>query len=865
MVCRENKGRSFTIGFTKALQRQMGGSAFHDAEVQSTQHEFTHQLEDMNRQFTQDPEQWRQTQIKVWEAVRQDVADSTAFSDESKYRVSPGRGGQPGYITRIDQELDRLKTGKDEHGKPLGPEQQNTPAQLASVMRMGGILERIGPAKDNFLEMNARHRGISMGEAQREWNTLMNRKGDFSNISLTDDYRNSMKGAGITARDQSDLGISGRARDTMRQMEQRRLATVHSHETRPAIRPEHKLRSFIDPKSEGAQIRCEQCGQFGHLGAACPNGDIVSKKKSLQQQTEIINRTAEAGRIRKMLSRSDKELQAGMDTHFPGQYEDVAAFRAANEQRLSGVLAGNPEMDDAELRDAQRQISRQEKRLDKELEARGGSASWIKDVSYNPENGLLVVRPHDYTTKSGERRTARPFMRRVSPENVQAMLDSDEAFGQAINDLGMIRGAKLDNYGFENEDDYAESLVQRKCPSCGQFASLNSGHRCPVPGSPSEEYKARELAASSAYRTLLAKTKGNDGGQVAKPMHRRQSFTTESRTIRVRGENNEPVEGTIVTARAADVLSTSNGGHIANPPVRASYPDATVSGTVAVWEDLDGRRVFSPHSAAGGRGLKCSCEDYSKRSWCRHIAATSNVLARRYEAGNAGKSQPGGPTVADNVAADAPIGAQERLSYGKIQKMRASANAEFAEAYKARPSSGASMAAPAALPPRDTNGNPIPEPTQWDRSLEQSKRTGKPVDLDDTKQVTYRVRKLLAGRPPRVSFSVRPDKDGGITVDIPPKHRGTSQESYYRQELATLLGTPALKGRRGFYIAPTPSARHSALERAAGDPERIRPSEWVTRIDPERAEANRERQTATRGQNNQGADPAIAGQSAAAR
>lgn len=860
MVCRENKGRSFVIGFTKALQRQMGGDAFHDAEVQSSQHEFKHQLEDMNRQFTEDPEQWRKTQVQIWEAVRQNVADSTAFSDEAKYRVSPGRGGQPGFITRIDQELARLKSGKDEHGRPLRLEQMNSPAELASIMRMGSILERIGPAKNNFLEMNARHRGISMDDARREWNQLMNRKGDFSNISLTDEYRDSMAGAGITARDQSDLGISGRARDTMRIMEQRRLEAVHALETRPAIRPEHKLRSFIDPKSEAAQIRCEKCGQFGHHGGSCPNGDIVAKKQSLQQQTDILNRTAKAGQIRKMLGRSDDELQASMDQHFPGQYENVSAFRAVQEQRIEGILAGNPEMDDDELRDAQRQISRQEKRLDKELESRGGSASWIKEVSYNPENGLLVVQPHDYTTKDGQTKQARPFMRRVSPENVQAMLDSDESFGKAINDLGMIRGPQLDNYGFENQDDYAESLVQRKCPSCGQFASMNTGHRCPVPGSPSEEYKARELAASSAYRTLLAQAKG--GTATAKPMHRRQQFHTENRTFRIRGENNQVIEGSIVTARAGDVISTSDSGHIANPPVRASYPDAMVSGTVAVWEDLDGRRVISPFSTAGGRGLKCSCNDYAEKKWCRHLKGTSNVLARRYQAVNAGKSQPGGPTAADNTAADAPIGTQNRLSYGKIQKMRAGANAEFVQMYKARPSNGGSMAAPAAMPPRDTAGNPIPEPDQWTRSEEQSKRTGKPVDLDDTKQVTHRVRKLLAGRPPRVSFSVRPDKDGGITVDIPPIHRGTPQEAHYRQELAGLLGTRALKKGRGFYIAPTPSARFAALERAAGDPVRVRPSDWVTRMDPERDEANRQRHTATRGQNNHGSDAAILGQSA---
>lgn len=865
MVCRENKGRSACIGLVKAINRHMGEDAFHDAEVQSTQHEFKHGLEAM-------PPMSEKDQIAFWTNLRQTVVDLDWIPDEHKTRKSEGRGGQPGLLTRIDQEINRLKTGKDEKGRTLKPEQLNTPADLGSIIRMGAILERIAPAKTNFLEMNARHRGISMQQATKEWNQLMSRTGNFSNISLLDDYRNSLSGVGITSRDQSDLGQSGRARDAMRIMEDRRLDAVHGKmtdngrvgglEARAAIRQEHKMRSYIDPNSEHAKIRCEQCGQFGHLAATCTNGDIVAKRAGLDQQRTILASTIEAGKYRRMLDRSDDEISEKLAKYYPGEYADVAAFRAVHEQRIGALLDGNPEMSDNEIRDAHRQLERQEAQLRRDLDDRGGTPSWIKDVYYNPENGLLAVRPHPYQVKSGEWKTARPIMRRVSPENMQRMLNHEEGFGKAINELGMIRGPKIDNFGFENEDDYAESRVQRKCPTCGQFASLNVQHRCAVPGGPSEQYQAREIAASSAYRELLRRTRNEGGNAPMPPMHRKSAnFHVDNKAIRIRGVDGNPIEGNIVTARTGSVVEVADSGHIASPPVRANYPGAAVTGNVNVWEDLDGVRVLSPYGNAGGSGLKCSCDTFRSNRDCIHVRGTTATLANRYQARNAFGSIPGGPAARANTAADAPIGDQNRLSYSTIQSMRAQDNAEFAAMYEARPSSGVHMAAPSAVPARDMDGVPIAEPTKWARNEDESARTGVPVDLDDTRAVIYRVRKLLAGRPPRTSFSVSSDKDGGITVAIPRKHRGTGKEAYYKRELATLLNMQTgEQSKDGFYIQPTSSARFSALDRAAGDPQRIRIAKWTTSPDEIRQERSAEDRRRNRGINNLGVDDAVIGQ-----
>ena len=309
------------------------------------------------------------------------------------------------------------------------------------------------------------------------------------------------------------------------------------------------------------------------------------------------------------------------------------------------------------------------------------------------------------------------------------------------------------------------------------------------------------------------------------------------------------------------MIEVADSGHIASPTVRASYPGATVTGNVNVWEDLDGERVLSPRRDAGGTGLKCTCDTYRTNRDCMHVRGTVITLAHRYQARNAFGSVPGGPAAAERTAPDAPMGDQNRLSYSAIQAMREKDNAEFATMYKARASSGAAMAAPSAVPPRDMNGNQIAEPTKWSRNEAESKRTGVPVDLDDTANVAHRVRKLLAGRPPRVSFSVTCDEHGGITVDIPRKWRGTGKESYYRTELGQLLNMQTgEQSRGGFYIQPTGSARFSALDRAAGDEQRIRMAKWTTEQDSDRQARAEETRHRNRGINNLGADDAIVGQ-----
>ena len=270
-MCRENKGRSALMGIQKHLASLNGGNGLVDNEYQSAIHESGH-IHEGHSPFTTDE------QLEMWAGLRQQIADHPGISAASKYRISEGRGGQPGVITRIDQEMARLKGGTDEHGHPLRPEQMNSGAQMAAIQRMGTLLGRVAPAKRAYLETYARHTGKSMTEATSEWNDLMSRQGNFSNIDLTDDFRAQLAVAGMTSQNQADIGQSGKTRDTLRIMEDRRKKALAATPSRPTPLPQTV--DYVKPDLK--QVRCGDCGRFGH-DSNCPNHAALGRQADLDQ------------------------------------------------------------------------------------------------------------------------------------------------------------------------------------------------------------------------------------------------------------------------------------------------------------------------------------------------------------------------------------------------------------------------------------------------------------------------------------------------------------------------------------------------------------------------------------------------------
>ncbi|MEE2031847.1 hypothetical protein [Rhodococcus chondri] len=167
-------------------------------------------------------------QIAFVEGLRQQIENDPSISDREKYRQS---WDQPGVITRLDTELDRLKTGMytDRFGNktPLTDAQKNAGNQLQAIQYLGTMVPRIQSAKAMYFEINARHTGRSISEVQAEWDSIMARPGTGRGsvgISLKDSWRDDLAVAGLSTQGQADIGQSKRARDALAEMEERRLA-----------------------------------------------------------------------------------------------------------------------------------------------------------------------------------------------------------------------------------------------------------------------------------------------------------------------------------------------------------------------------------------------------------------------------------------------------------------------------------------------------------------------------------------------------------------------------------------------------------------------------------------------------------------
>lgn len=850
MVCRENPLRSGLMGYLKKRSRANGDGVFHDAEVQSSLHEFGHELEGMTPMSVEDQKAF------VDQVIAQVEADPN-LTDAEKYRPATGKAGQTGIVTRLRQERTALETGKDANGRPIaGTVKENTARHLASVMRMGSLLERRQPAKVQFLEMNARHRGISMQAAESEWNALMKEKGDFSQISLTDRFRDnlgagrkpvgddtrpatlqdSLAMAGMSARDQADLGQSGRARNAMAVMEGRRLSAIAQLPTRSTLdSPGVITRSYLPPNGKDSYIRCGGCGQFGHAETECPNDDLAAERSEIDTARGRLDNARQANQWIALRDTDDEQLQPQLTKFFP-QFESVADFKQMVDSNITKLVPDGP-MSERDIARAEKNLAKDEARIRSELDARGGSVSAFREIRYSPHSGLLEVTPQDYVRKNGHVTPAKPFRRRISPDTWAELTDGTDSFGKRLNALGLAREPR-DDARFESAADLVAADTMSKCPTCGQFASLNAMHRCPVKGGPSEQYEARNAATQQKYRHAL-----REGGNTLPPRPRavRGGHPVDQRGCAAMIDG-QLVRGKLSTATAGSIdADLGTDTTVATPTVAARFPDATVTGQVRVWSE-SGERYLSVIDDTKKVGLKCTCEQYRRHSRCPHMQAAAGACAMKFSASPAGERTPDvNSDVSNGIALDAPLGAHSRVPYETIVARRSQDNAQFVDAVNSRSYAGELLNAPVPMPPRDMKGRPTEEPTRWVRvesDYDPEEGGGRnrldvdEIDLQDTSTVVYRLRKVLSGRPPRQSWSVRKTADGGVVVDIQKSARGTKAANAQRESLRQILGLPANNDLRdGYYIPPTRSARYEALDRAYGDPQRIQQSRWITDVD----------------------------------
>ncbi|MEV8335662.1 hypothetical protein [Streptomyces niveus] len=299
MVCRENKGRSAVIGYQKHLLKQLGYKDYDDFELQSGIHEFGHQYEGF-------PKPTKKEQIAFLNGLKQQIESDPLISQADKYRENDR---QPGIITRIDQELSRLKTGKDEHGRPLQSKHRMRGQDLAAMQRMGVLLKRNQEAKDGYFDTYARTMGVSAASARARWKGLVRRqKSERENtrISLQDSWRDQLAVSGFTARQQSDIGQSNVSREAMRIMEEERRAKLASLPTRPALTSAQRVR-MAEPGSGSVQcIGDGGCGQFGHERDKCPNKTLVSERDQSRARWKQLDKE-----IRGYQASADEALRNG--------------------------------------------------------------------------------------------------------------------------------------------------------------------------------------------------------------------------------------------------------------------------------------------------------------------------------------------------------------------------------------------------------------------------------------------------------------------------------------------------------------------------------------------------------------------------
>lgn len=842
MVCRENKGRSAIMGYVKHLQRELGGEAFNDAEVQSLIHQVKHDGDalDVEAPLT------KGEQVDMMRRLRSQIIENPSISEEEKYRQSTQR---PGIVTRLDEEIARIESGKTAKGDPLTASQLNTASHMYAMQRLGNTLERINPAKQEFLETNARHRGISYEEAQAEWSQLMSQKGHFESRSLIrDDVRESLATAGIDSHVQANLGASGRAINAMEVMEARRMEMVKNSESKPAVTKEHSLATFVAPGSKEAQLRCGKCGQFGHEDSSCPNLKQVERLEDIRAERRLISRAEEIAHDRHFVdTASDDAIRElyGVDD-VDQERADQRRTLDAMEKELSGESNGTGAkyLDERYRKRAQVRIEREEKRAEKEISNNAAIVSKdVSDVQYNEDSGVIVI--HRTPDEDGQPRD--PLIRRCHPD--EAADFSERLRTESLDDV-LASSMDTDRHKFANRGDAQAALTMNRCPTCGQWASMTSGHKCPVPGGPSEELEHDRRRARIEQQQKRRKSKVDGGEPVATferdvDFHGHQGQRKRNLRYSLDGEQGAITVNNYRFGKPKEVLASVDEGKVALPAVSASFEDGQVSGRVSVWANDDGERMLSAYDTGlAEAGLKCDCADYAQNYRCKHIQATRVMVQQAYgEAGTPTRALPDGVvpgdriirgTNADQTAQDGLEINEERIGMNRLQAIKRSRRWEEMQHFVSNRAAGQGTTTLMVEGPRDGNGDRAewpetwaPQPTTDDGTQRRKQSLGKATDLTNRGAVADRFRTLMSNRyvempdgsKERIKYAANMSSNpGGITINLPRSFQRTTpaRRRAAQKGLADMLGvSQSTVTEKGLFIPDNTASYAEYLDRAS--------------------------------------------------
>lgn len=819
MVCRENKARSAVMGYEKHLMRQMGYSDYRDFEFQSAIHEYGHQ-------YTGSPDPSPDTYEQFLHGARQQIINDPSISDADKYRQSDR---QPGLVTRLDQEIERVRTGKDERGRDLTHDQVNRGQHFAAMKRLGVLIQRQQAARGAYLETYARSTGCTVDEARSRWDELADRpkeERENTETSLTDDWQQRLHVTGVTSQQQADMGQSNVTRETLRLMESERQAKIHTLPTRPTVQPEQRT-TFLHPNDPSAKVQCtpDGCGQFGHQPDDCPHQaevDQVRKATLASQEADIkAVRDGHAKVAENMLqgfedgtvepepltdAAPDAQKYYVIPGEQPGDDTQTVADRDETIEALRRVQAnGDPASAQDSMLEAKDAASRLELAEDRLAETRGPvpiKSAAVNQIGYNSDTGLVEITAHPYTRKrTGDQMPAKTYLYRMAPSEYDEMMSAPSVGSWVSTHLWAreSRGGN-DRYKWENTAEEQEAQVQRQCPSCGQWASMTSAHQCPISGTMQSHEEAayrdrlrqeREKARLTRLPTSLAATT---------PRQRVESVSTAALTDG--GRMRFPERGQMVGTR--DNGKVALGGYV------AQYLGHRVTGRAYTWKEPGtGQPLYRSDN------VSCTCGGPP----CRHAEKAGSLMAVHYGAGDASGVTPGGRRFADPAypAQDAPDTEFTRTPYHKIRQQRREAAQTQARVFADYPE----RRTVASWPLDAASGAAVDQPASWAGS------DGRQVDVGDSAATASAVDQYLQERT-GTKWKVVSAGDGAIQVSgLSYGQQGRGLSWTDQQRLSQSLGMPSRAGGKGVHIPADPSWRHEFLSRASGQEPTILGSRFI--------------------------------------
>lgn len=849
MVCRENKARSAMMGLVKHLQSMIGPS-FNDAEMQS----YIHQLKHDGDVLDEEVPLTKEAEIDFICRLRTEIERNPNISDIDKYRKSHRR---PGLITRLDQEINRLKTGLDENGEELTAEQRNSHSHIYALMHLGQGLERIEPAKEVFLENYARHMGISFDAARREWNDLMNQSGKFEHLSLIhDDYHVSLAAAGIDAHTQINLGVSGRAVHAMRVMEQRRQAFLETCDQRSVAVAENSRARYMRQESARMKLKCQGaggCGQFGHLRENCPN---QKEKIRLDEERKRVKRYEAIIAIDTMAL--DARTLSNAEIRSKYRPSNIAAWRreakAQQEKMVKQILVARRNLPAARREEAHAQEALDAKRLLHHEE--------VAEIFYNVESGTLIVRC--YTTDD-ETITA-DIARRCTTKEAKAFIECINQ-GESLNAaLSGTVGAAHNRFSNIADMKAASKLI--KCPTCGQFASMNTSHQCVVAGGPSEAKEASRKRRRLEYRRqqrAAAKASGStysDAQRALKEVRPKKTFSsdTKDRRLNIKDENGHLISVVSKTHGAVkEVKSILDDGNVACPVVDYTFSDSVrVTGRATLWQQSvfdhnNQERVLTVasvhYTGIEDSGLKCTCADYARNYRCKHISAVQTTVVKGLYGAHlvAGNDVVPGEALNDGntrgldgsvrVSPDMLLMDHDHTDIDEIMAIKTMRRTTELQQYRANRAVNRGTAAVTVVGSVDAEGQPTDIPDEWTpqvtvdggKQRSNTRYSDQTTDVTNKFAVAKRLRQVLSnisvempdGTKQLVSFRANcRDRPGGVAILPATKYNNAAPSVRYavNKALAQRMGFPLSAVRSdGLFIPSDKGSFIEALERASGN------------------------------------------------